>query len=182
MIKKIILLLLLIIIWFFPLAKSSINVILSKHRDNSISEINNNEFKYPKLGIDAPVAETSANPFFANEWKEIEKLSQMGTVKVKYNDKTDLLIGHSTDKTPHLYSSIFAGLNYAKTNDLIYIKNNNIEQIYTITDKRILSPDKIKNYLSNETNKNYNKLVLITCWPLFTSQNRLLVTAEQDTM
>jgi sortase A len=60
--------------------------------------------------------------------------------------------------------------------DLIYVNYNSVRYTYRVIKKEIVDPSNVAS-LVVDTNKPL--LTLVTCTPLGTSTNRLLVTAEQ---
>lgn len=89
-----------------------------------------------------------------------------------------VLSGHSSNDLfdPGDYKFIFAQLDKLQNGDTIYINYNSVRYTYTVTKKRVVKPSEVS-ALYDHNDKPY--LTLITCTPLGTSTNRLLVTAEQ---
>ncbi|MFZ2545236.1 MAG: sortase [Candidatus Saccharimonadales bacterium] len=89
-----------------------------------------------------------------------------------------VLSGHSSNDLfdPGDYKFIFAQLDKLQTGDTIYVNYNSVRYTYTVTKKQVVKPSQV-DALYNLNDKPY--LTLITCTPLGTSTNRLLVTAEQ---
>jgi sortase A len=86
--------------------------------------------------------------------------------------------GHSSNDLfdPGDYKFIFAQLDKLQQGDTIYVNYNSIRYTYTVTKKEVVKPTQVDK-LTYATDKPV--LTLITCTPLGTSTNRLLVTAEQ---
>src|SRR5206468_715109 len=72
------------------------------------------------------------------------------------------------------YKFIFAQLDKLQNGDTIYVNYNSVRYTYTVMKEQVVKPDNVQ-ALYGYTDKPY--LTLITCTPLGTSQNRLLVTA-----
>jgi sortase A len=89
-----------------------------------------------------------------------------------------VLSGHSSNDIidPGSYKFIFAQLERLSKNDTIYANYNGVRYTYTVTKTEVVKPTDVGK-LIYETDKPV--LTLITCTPLGTSLNRLLVTAEQ---
>jgi sortase A len=89
-----------------------------------------------------------------------------------------VLSGHSSNDIidPGSYKFIFAQLERLAKSDTIYVNYNGVRYTYTITKTEVVKPTEV-NKLIYPTDKPI--LTLITCTPLGTSLNRLLVTAEQ---
>lgn len=89
-----------------------------------------------------------------------------------------VLSGHSSndwlDKGD--YKFIFARLDHLEKGDTIYVNYHSKRYAYTVTKKEVVKPTDVQ-ALIYPTDKPV--LTLITCTPLGTSLNRLLVTAEQ---
>lgn len=86
------------------------------------------------------------------------------------------LTGHSSvyfwNKTP--YGKIFIRLNELEKGDEISINLNGFSYIYTVSAKQIVSPDEVR--IINQPDR--HTLTLMTCWPLGTDKQRLLIFAE----
>lgn len=88
------------------------------------------------------------------------------------------IAGHSSNDVLDTgdYKFIFAKLDKLKKGDTIYANYKGTRYTYTVTKKDVVKPTQV-NKLVYKTDKPI--LTLITCTPLGTSTNRLLVTAEQ---
>ena len=86
--------------------------------------------------------------------------------------------GHSSNDLfePGDYKFVFAQLDKLQTGDTIYVNYNSVRYTYSITKKQVVKPSDVQ-ALYGYSDKPY--LTLITCTPLGTSKDRLLVTAEQ---
>lgn len=89
-----------------------------------------------------------------------------------------VITGHSAGDvySSNPYKYIFSGLERLEEGDLIYVNYNSVRYTYRVTKKEVVDPSNVA-ALVVETNKPL--LTLVTCTPLGTSRNRLLVTAEQ---
>lgn len=135
----------------------------------------------PNINVEAPV-DFNALPDYASQMKSMEKgvawfgipganskPGQVGNTPISGHSSNDWL-----DKGD--YKFIFARLDFLTNGDTIYINYEGIRYTYTVTKKEIVSPTEISK-LIYPTNKPV--ITLITCTPVGTSLNRLLVTAEQ---
>ena len=89
-----------------------------------------------------------------------------------------VITGHSAGDiySSNQYKYIFSGLERLEDGDLIYVNYNSVRYTYRVIRKEIVDPSNVAS-LVIETDKPL--LTLVTCTPLGTSRNRLLVTAEQ---
>lgn len=89
-----------------------------------------------------------------------------------------VLAGHSSNSLfeDGKYKFIFVQLEKLKVGDIIYANYNSIRYTYEVTKTEVVKPTDV-NALIYETS--VPVLTLITCTPLGTDTNRLLVTAEQ---
>lgn len=89
-----------------------------------------------------------------------------------------VLSGHSSNDIIDQgdYKFIFARLDRLEKGDSVFINYQGTRYTYTVTKKQVVAPTDV-NALVYKTDKPV--LTLITCTPLGTSLNRLLVTAEQ---
>lgn len=86
------------------------------------------------------------------------------------------IVGHSSNYfwIKSDYNNIFALLNKLIKGDRIEIIENSKTYTYEVQDKKIVSPDQVE--VLNSTNKEV--LSLMTCWPIGTNINRLVVLSE----
>ncbi len=89
-----------------------------------------------------------------------------------------VITGHSAGDvySSNPYKFIFSGLERLEDGDLIYVNYNSVRYTYRVIKKEVVDPSNVA-ALVVDTNKPL--LTLVTCTPLGTSRNRLLVTAEQ---
>ena len=86
------------------------------------------------------------------------------------------IVGHSSNYfwIRSDYNDVFALLDKLNKGDKIVINKNGTNYNYTVTEKKIVSPDDVS--VLNNTNKEV--LSLMTCWPVGTNINRLVVISE----
>lgn len=71
------------------------------------------------------------------------------------------------------YNSIFALLDNVTYDDNVIIYYNQKKYVYKIREKKVISPWDVSVL---KRNKNKSELTLMTCWPIWTTFNRLIVT------
>ncbi|HET8884153.1 MAG TPA: sortase [Candidatus Saccharimonadales bacterium] len=135
----------------------------------------------PKINIDVPVDYT-ATPDHESQMAAMEngvayfgipgansKPGQIGNTVLSGHSSNDIIDAGN-------YKFIFAQLDRLTKNDTVYLNYGGVRYTYTVTKKEVVKPTQVGK-LIYETDK--PMLTLITCTPLGTSLNRLLVTAEQ---
>jgi sortase A len=135
----------------------------------------------PKINVDVPV-NYNTTPDYNAQMKAMENgVAYFGIPGA--NSKpgqvgNTVLSGHSSNDfiDQGAYKFIFARLDHLAKGDTVYVNYNSIRYTYTVTDMTIVKPTDVSK-LVYKTDKPL--LTLITCTPLGTSLNRLLVTAEQ---
>ncbi len=133
----------------------------------------------PSIGVNAPVIFSETTTV---EWR-IQIALRSGTVHYGttavpgQNTGNVVIIGHSSGQpwAPGDYKWVFTLLNQVKVGDQIQINYQGIPYIYQVTDTRVISPDDTS--VLNQTDS--PTLSLITCTPVGTSKNRLVVHAKQ---
>ncbi len=92
-------------------------------------------------------------------------------------DKGNVFIyGHSSSDIKSPYDKIFSNLNNLNNDDKIIINYKNSVYTYRVIEKKIVE----KTDLSVIEQKNNSLLTLMTCWPLGTTEKRLIIIAEQS--
>jgi sortase A len=74
------------------------------------------------------------------------------------------------------YNDIFALLDNLELWDEIIVYYNQKKYIYRVTDRAIVKPGDVKALESRDPNK--KELSLMTCWPIGTTLERLIIFAE----
>ncbi|MEO5950303.1 MAG: sortase [Candidatus Saccharimonadales bacterium] len=155
------------------------NIIVDPNTDVVVSQ--DPKLIIPKINVDVPVI-YDTQPDYTSQMKAMEsgvayfgipgansKPGQVGNTVLSGHSSNDFL--DSGD-----YKFIFALLEKLGTGDTIYVNYQGKRYIYTVTKTEVVKPTDVAK-LVYPTDKPV--LTLITCTPLGTSQNRLLVTAEQ---
>lgn len=141
----------------------------------------------PKINVDVPVV--YGIPYTGNsatdnaaQMRGMEQgvihFAMPGANSVPGQIGNTAISGHSSNDLFEAgdYKFVFAQLEKLEQGDTIYMNYEGTRYTYTVTRKEVVGP-KDGNKLAYATDK--PMLTLITCTPLGTSTNRLLVTAEQ---
>ncbi len=135
----------------------------------------------PKINVDVPAifgVSPDHNSQMAAMEKGVAHFPIAGANSRPGEKGNTVLSGHSSNDLfdQGEYKFIFAQLEKLTEGDTIYINYNSVRYTYTVTKKEVVKPSQVDK-LVYPTDKPV--LTLITCTPLGTSLNRLLVTAEQ---
>lgn len=155
------------------------NVIVDPSTDIAVSA--DPKLLIPKINVDVPVI-WNTTPDNTSQMAAMEngvayfgipgansKPGQIGNTVLSGHSSNDILDGGD-------YKFIFARLDQLQNGDSIYINYESKRYTYTITKREVVKPTEVSK-LVYATDK--PMLTLITCTPLGTATNRLLVTAEQ---
>lgn len=87
------------------------------------------------------------------------------------------IFGHSSydAEKPGRYKEVFSKLNELVNGDLLEIQNQNALYLYKVVDKKIVKPDDVSVAGQNLSLK---QLTLMTCWPIGSTEKRLVVVGE----
>jgi sortase A len=135
----------------------------------------------PKINVDVPVV-YDTRPDQASQLQAMEKgvawFGIPGANSRPGQIGNTVLSGHSSNDLfdPGEFKFIFARLEQLTDGDTFYINYQGVRYTYSVTRKEIVKPTDVQK-LVYSTDKPV--VTLITCVPLGTAQNRLLVTAEQ---
>lgn len=135
----------------------------------------------PKINVDVPVSYDIGNDHasqMAAMRNGVAHFAIPGASSHPGEIGNTVIAGHSSNDafTPGDYKFIFVQLEKLSVGDTIYANYNGVRYTYSITKMQTVKPTEI-GALIYETNK--PELTLITCTPIGTALNRLLVTAEQ---
>jgi len=135
----------------------------------------------PKINVDVPVIYGVGSDYDSQMTamaKGVAQFSIPGAESHPGQIGNTVLSGHSSNDLLDSgdYKFIFAQLDKLVVGDTIYINYNSIRYTYTVTGKTIVSPSEVSKLVYATTKP---ILTLITCTPLGTSKNRLLVAADQ---
>ncbi len=135
----------------------------------------------PKINVDVPVvwdARPDQDSQMAAMAKGVAWFGIPGANSKPGQVGNTVLSGHSSSDWLDSgdYKFIFARLEQMNKDDIIYINYQSTRYTYKITKKEVVKPNDVQ-ALVYDTDK--PMLTLITCVPIGTANNRLLVTAEQ---
>lgn len=155
------------------------NIVIDPTGDSSVSA--DPRLVIPKINVDVP-AVYGVGADYDSQMAAMEKgvahFAIPGANSRPGEVGNTVLSGHSSndlfDKGD--YKFIFAQLDKLTTGDTIYANYEGKRYTYVVTKKEVVSPSNV-GALIYTTNKPV--LTLITCTPLGTSRDRLLITAEQ---
>jgi sortase A len=135
----------------------------------------------PKINVNVPVDYT-ATPDQESQLKAMEngtayfgipgansKPGQVGNTVIAGHSSNDFIDSGQ-------YKFVFAPLDRLKPGDIIYLNYEGIRYTYSVTKLTVVKPTDVSALVYPTTKP---ELTLITCTPLGTALNRLLVTAEQ---
>lgn len=136
----------------------------------------------PKIAVDVPIiwnADPTSQSSLDDAMNKGVAWFNIQGAGAKPGEKGNFVLsGHSSndwlDKGD--YKFIFARLDQLTTGDTIYVNYNSVRYTYTVTNKKVVKPTDVS-ALQVGTDK--PRITLITCTPLGTALNRLLVFADQ---
>ena len=133
----------------------------------------------PKLNVDVPLN-------FGVSLDGVMDAMNRGVVHYRINGASAypgevgnfVVMGHSAGDiySSNQYKFIFSGLERLEVGDIMYVHYNSIRYTYRMVGSEIIWPTEVSK-LVIDTDK--PMMTLVTCWPLGTSQKRLLISAEQ---
>ncbi|HBB27390.1 TPA: hypothetical protein DCZ36_02760 [Candidatus Gracilibacteria bacterium] len=143
-----------------------------------------NRIIIPKIGKNIPLVDVRLDAGFDFDhienifMQELEKgiVRYPGTAKPGETGNT-FIFGHSSNYpwVKGEYNSVFALLDELTFGDEIIVYYNQKKFIYIIREKKVVKPGNVKILERGDTKK---EISLMTCWPIGTTLNRLIVFAE----
>lgn len=135
----------------------------------------------PKINVDVPVLYDVGNDYnsqMAAMNNGVAHFAIPGASSHPGQVGNTVISGHSSNDLFDTgdYKFIFAQLEKLNTGDTIYANYKSKRYTYTVTKKEVVTPSQVSKLVYPTTKP---VLTLLTCTPLGTSINRLLVTAEQ---
>ena len=143
-----------------------------------------NRIVIPKLGKNVPLVNVEnkqvANP---REWERLfEKELEKGVIKYPGSANPGeagnaFVFGHSSN-FPWIkgdYNDVFALLDNVSFGDEVIVYFKQKKYVYVTREKHVIKPGYVNAMKGRETAK---QLTLMTCWPVGTTLNRLIVTGE----
>lgn len=155
-------------------------LIVDPNSSNSVSA--ETRLIVPKISVDVPIIwdanAASLDSLNAAMDKGVAWFNMQGASAKPGEKGNFVLSGHSSNDwlDGGDYKFIFAPLERMKEGDTIYVNYNSTRYTYTVTHMQVVKPTDVQ-ALQLGTDKPY--LTLITCTPLGTALNRLLVFADQ---
>ena len=138
-----------------------------------------NKLIIPKLNVDVPLN-------FGVSVDDVMDAMNRGVVHYRINGASAypgevgnfVVMGHSAGDiySSNQYKFIFSGLERLEVGDIIYVHYNSVRYTYKMVGSEIIWPTEVSKLII-ETDK--PMMTLVTCWPLGTSRQRLLISAEQ---
>lgn len=130
------------------------------------------EISIPKINVSAPILQVANS-------SDATILAALKNGVVLYPGSsnpgqpgTSVIIGHSSSDLPWTkYSSVFSLLDRLQPNDLIYVTTNGVQHTYRVrTIQKGSAQQLVNSGLAGD-------LIVSTCWPIGTDQNRIAVSA-----
>lgn len=155
------------------------NIVIDPNIDQTVSA--EPRLVIPKINVDVPVLYDIGSDYDSQMSAMTKGLAHFAIPGARSHPGevgNTVISGHSSNDLLDSgdYKFIFAQLDRLTEGDIIYANYNSVRYTYTVTKKEVVKPSEI-NKLVYETTKPV--ITLITCTPIGTSINRLLVTAEQ---
>ena len=144
-----------------------------------------NRIVIPRIGKNIPLVNVeNQRPNEEFNWDDIF-MKELEKGVVKYPGTSDpgeignsFVFGHSSN-FPWIegnYNDVFALLDNLTFEDTVIVYYNQKKYTYVVRKKRIVKPGFMR--IVDETTVAKKELTLMTCWPIGTTLNRLIVTAE----
>ena len=138
-----------------------------------------NRLIIPKLNVDVPLN-------FGISLDGVMEAMNHGVVHYRVNGASAfpgevgnfVVMGHSAGDiySGNQYKFIFSGLERLEVGDIMYVHYNSTRYTYKMVSNEIIWPTEVSKLIM-DTDK--PMMTLVTCWPLGTSRQRLLIHAEQ---
>lgn len=143
-----------------------------------------NRVVIPKIGKNVPLLDVKKRT--AKNEKELENIfmKELEDGIVRYpgssmpgNDGNTFVFGHSSNFpwAKWDYNDVFAKLDDVKYNDEVYVYYNQKKYTYKIKHKKVIRPGNVKVL---KRDKGRSEITLMTCFPVWTTLNRLVVIWE----
>ena len=155
------------------------NIIIDPNANISVSPVP--RLIIPKINVDVPVSYDIGNDYdsqMAAMQTGVAHFAIPGANSHPGQIGNTVIAGHSSNDLFDSgdYKFIFAQLDKLTTGDTIYANYKSKRYTYTVTKKEVVSPNDVSKLVYPTTKP---ILTLLTCTPLGTAINRLLVIAEQ---
>ena len=135
----------------------------------------------PKINVDVPVIYDIGNDYNSQMTAMAKGVAQFaipGASSHPGQVGNTVIAGHSSNDLfdGGDYKFIFAQLDKLNIGDTIYVNYNSIRYTYIVSKKQVVSPNDVSSLVYPITKP---ILTLLTCTPIGTALNRLLITSEQ---
>ncbi len=135
----------------------------------------------PKINVDVPVLYDVGNDYKSQMTAMTQGVAQFAIPGANSHPGqvgNTIIAGHSSNDLLDTgdYKFIFAQLDKLAVGDTIYANYNSTRYTYTVTGKQVVKPTDVSKLVYPTTKP---ILTLLTCTPLGTAINRLLIVAEQ---
>ncbi len=140
----------------------------------------------PRISKNVPIVRVSTEKLIQRDWEalenEIQDALRSGVVHfpgtaLPGQDGNVVITGHSSyfPWDPGRFKDVFALLHQVSIGDQIEVYHNQQKYNYVVYDKKVVKPDQVEVL----TQKGDDRLTLITCTPVGTNINRLIILARQ---
>jgi sortase A len=155
------------------------NIIIDPNADTSVGP--NPRLIIPKINVDVPVFYDIPNTYSSLMSAMAKGVAQFvipGASSHPGQVGNTVISGHSSNDLFDTgdYKFIFAQLDKLNVGDTIYANYKSVRYTYIVTKKQVVNPNDVSSLVYPTTK---SILTLLTCTPVGTALNRLLVTAEQ---
>lgn len=155
------------------------NIILDPTQSTQVSQ--DPRLIIPKINVDVPVVydtKPDHDSQMAAMSKGVAHFAIPGANSVPGQKGNTVLAGHSSNDVfdSGNYKWIFVQLEKVDVDDTIYVNYNSVRYTYVVTSKQVVSPTNIQALYGHD---NEPILTLVTCTPIGTARDRLLVFAKQ---
>lgn len=131
----------------------------------------------PKLEIISPV-NLNVDPVKENEYNQALKngVNHLPGTALPDSGKGNIVIyGHSSSDEGGIFGQIFSSLNQLEKGDKIELSYKDQPYIFSVVDKQIVEPNNLS--VLDQTKTQY--ITLMTCWPIGTTDERLIVIGKK---
>ncbi|MCX6728733.1 MAG: sortase [Candidatus Saccharibacteria bacterium] len=155
------------------------NIVIDPNADTTVGP--EPKLIIPKINVDVPVIYDIGNDYnsqMAAMAKGVAQFAIPGANSHPGQVGNTVIAGHSSNDLfdGGDYKFIFAQLDKLNVGDTIYANYNSVRYTYIVTKKQVVSPNDVSSLVYPTTKP---ILTLLTCTPVGTALNRLLITAEQ---
>jgi LPXTG-site transpeptidase (sortase) family protein len=135
------------------------------------------QLNFPTLNISVPVVTAQDSSKSVNEGLHNGVVLLAGTDGFGQGG-TSIVLGHSSSPLTYRgkYGVIFSTLGKLNVGDQISLEAPGKIYVYTVREKIIVDPKTFNEDLTQNANET---LVLVTCWPVGTNKNRIVIMAER---